>query len=219
MKLLFFIYAIIVLLVFGNSDDPFPNEKLFFKHDTLLDFDGETTDKIPTGFNQQNNNCDQSVNWIVYNDKVNYVVTQQNKNTGDCFNIITTQMACKNMTLTAKIKLLTGGKNIGGGLVWRFLDNMNYYMAGFDPLDSNFVFFKVVKGVRALIKNTSFKSGMGLWYTLSVEANKEHVICWVNGEKLVDSNDNSLKKVGKVGFWTKADAQTYFDEMVVLPAK
>ncbi len=33
--------------------------------------------------------------------------------------------------------------------------------------------------------------------------------------EILKSTDDSIKKAGKVGLWTKADAQTYFDKFTV----
>ena len=37
------------------------------------------------------------------------------------------------------------------------------------------------------------------------------------GKKYLEAKDSTLTKPGKVGFWTKADAQTYFTGLMVKP--
>jgi len=43
----------------------------------------------------------------------------------------------------------------------------------------------------------------------------DHIECFVDGKKHLDVKDDTFDKAGKVGLWTKADAQTHFDQFVV----
>jgi hypothetical protein len=43
----------------------------------------------------------------------------------------------------------------------------------------------------------------------------DHIECFLDGKKYLDVKDDSIKEAGKVGLWTKADAQTYFDDFKV----
>ena len=42
-----------------------------------------------------------------------------------------------------------------------------------------------------------------------------HIECFVDGKKYLEAKDDTFDKAGKVGLWTKADAQTYFDQFQV----
>jgi hypothetical protein len=43
----------------------------------------------------------------------------------------------------------------------------------------------------------------------------DHIECFLDGKKLLDVRDSSITGAGKVGLWTKADAQTSFDQFRV----
>jgi hypothetical protein len=43
----------------------------------------------------------------------------------------------------------------------------------------------------------------------------DHIECYYNGRKYLDVNDSTFKDAGKTGLWTKADAQTRFDDLRV----
>ena len=43
----------------------------------------------------------------------------------------------------------------------------------------------------------------------------DEMTCWLDGEELLYSSDSHFEKAGKVGLWTKADAVTSFDDLVV----
>jgi hypothetical protein len=39
----------------------------------------------------------------------------------------------------------------------------------------------------------------------------DHIECLLDGKKYLDTKDDTFKDAGKVGLWSKADAQTHFD--------
>ena len=43
----------------------------------------------------------------------------------------------------------------------------------------------------------------------------DHIQCYLDGEKILDAKDSTFPDAGKVGLWTKADAQTYFDDLKI----
>ena len=46
-----------------------------------------------------------------------------------------------------------------------------------------------------------------------------HIMCYVDGKKLLDATDDAMKDAGMVGLWTKADASSSFDNIAVKPGK
>jgi hypothetical protein len=45
-----------------------------------------------------------------------------------------------------------------------------------------------------------------------------HIECSLDGKKYLDVKDGAFKDGGKIGLWTKSDAQTRFDDLKVEPA-
>lgn len=43
----------------------------------------------------------------------------------------------------------------------------------------------------------------------------DHIECSLDHKKLLDVKDDTFKEAGKVGLWSKADAQTHFDGFTV----
>jgi len=43
----------------------------------------------------------------------------------------------------------------------------------------------------------------------------DHIQCFLDGKKLLDVQDTTFPAAGKVGLWSKADAQTYFDDFTI----
>ncbi len=59
------------------------------------------------------------------------------------------------------------------------------------------------------------KVASGHWHSLRVVAQGDHIVCYFNGQKLIDTHDAAYVK-GKVGLWTKADSITAFDDLTVV---
>ena len=55
----------------------------------------------------------------------------------------------------------------------------------------------------------------GEWHTIQVVQKGDHIECSLDGKKYLDVKDDAFPKAGKVGLWSKSDAQTYFDNLKV----
>ena len=118
--------------------------------------------------------------------------------------------------MSVKIKAFAGNEDRGGGLVWRYIDNNNYYIARCNPLEKNFRFYRVVNGNRKQLKSVKTDIGTpGEWFTMTIEMNGNKISCSLNGNKMIEATDDTYTKAGRVGLWSKADAQSYFDDLSV----
>jgi len=52
------------------------------------------------------------------------------------------------------------------------------------------------------------------WHTLKVTMRGDLIVCDIDGTRL-GVHDDTLYDAGQIGLWTKADAQTYFDNIEV----
>ena len=85
-----------------------------------------------------------------------------------------------------------------------------------NPLEDNYRLFKVVAGKRTqLATKDGLKIPTGEWHTLTVRQKGEQIECHLDGKKQLEAKDATFTKSGKIGLWTKADAQTYFDDLKV----
>ena len=117
-------------------------------------------------------------------------------------------------------KAVRGKEDQGGGIVWRYQDADNYYIARMNPLESNYRVYKVVGGRRMQLgTKEDLKILAGEWHVLKIRQIGEHIECWLDGKTYLDVKDKTFAKAGKVGLWTKADAQTRFDDLRVIAAK
>jgi hypothetical protein len=177
--------------------------------------------KLPAGWKAAQTGKGRSV-WKVVADetapsKSGLVLAQTSDDRDALFNLcVADEGSFKDVELSVAFKAVAGAKDQGGGLVWRYQDADNYYVARMNPLEDNFRVYKVVGGKRSKeFQDAEVKIPAGEWHTLKVKMMGDHIECFLDGKKYLDVKDDSITKAGKVGLWTKADAQTRFDQFQV----
>ena len=116
--------------------------------------------------------------------------------------------------VSVKGKAISGKGDQGIGLVFRFRDPQSYYVVRANALENNVRLYKMVDGRRKQFAGADVKVTSGQWHTLRVVAQSDHLVCYFNGQKLIDTRDATYGK-GKVGLWTKADSVTAFADLTV----
>jgi hypothetical protein len=111
-----------------------------------------------------------------------------------------------------KFKPIAGKEDQAGGLVWRWQDGDNYYIARANALEDNVTIYHTVKGRRVAFKNTNTKVTSSEWHTLRVDFKGKRFTVSFDGKKVIDADDDTFSKPGAVGVWTKADSVTLFDD-------
>jgi hypothetical protein len=122
----------------------------------------------------------------------------------------------KDVDISVKMKAIAGENDQGGGLVWRAKDVKNYYVARNNPLGSgSYNIYKVVDGQRSMLKGVALKRTEG-WHTLRVVMTGDHIECYYDGMKYLDVHDSTFSEAGKIGLWSKSDAQSQFDDLTLI---
>lgn len=121
--------------------------------------------------------------------------------------------------IEVKLRANTGREDQGGGPMWRVRDADNYYVVRYNPLEHNFRLYTVKAGVRRMLKGASrIPIPAGKWFTIRIVQHGDHIQCFLDGTKYIDIHDSTFTRPGGVGLWTKSDAATSFDDLVVRPA-
>jgi hypothetical protein len=119
----------------------------------------------------------------------------------------------RDIELSVAFKAVAGKIDQGGGPMWRYTDAKNYYLARMNPLENNFRVYKVVAGKRTQLATADLKIDAAKWHTLRVVHTGKHIECYFDGKRYLDVKDDTFPKAGKIGLWTKADAQTHFADL------
>ena len=116
--------------------------------------------------------------------------------------------------ITVDFRANRGRIDQGGGIMWRVQDNDNYFVARFNPLEDNFRFYIVRDGIRSELASADVKLTSG-WHTMKIEQKGDNFKGYLDGKLELEYEDAKLQKAGGVGIWTKADAQTSFDNLKI----
>ena len=111
-----------------------------------------------------------------------------------------------------KFKPISGREDQAGGVVWRFKDRDDYYVARANALEDNVTIYHTVKGSRRSFQSVDTKVSSQTWHTLRVEFRVTHFTVSFDGRKLIEAEDDTIQGAGAVGVWTKADSVTHFDD-------
>ncbi len=173
---------------------------------------------LPTGFTAAHTGTGEGSVWKVVADitvpsKSGYALAQTAASPSKYFNLcVSDKPSVKDIELRVEFKAMKGKEDQGGGLVWRYQDADNYYIARVNPLEDNFRVYKVIAGKRIQLgTKEGLKVPAGEWHNLSIKHVGDKVECSLDGTKYLEASDTAITTAGKVGLWTKADAQTYFD--------
>ena len=187
----------------------------------VMKFTKSDAGKVPTGWTAAQTGKGKSV-WKVIADesapsKSGFALAQTTADPHALFNLcIANGPMLKDLEVSVAFKAIKGEKDQGGGIVWRYQDANNYYVARMNPLEDNFRVYKVVGGRRGKeFQNADVKIPVGEWHTLKVRMVGDHIECFLDDKKYLDVKDDTFDKPGKVGLWSKSDAQTYFDQFSV----
>jgi hypothetical protein len=177
----------------------------------VWDFEADPPGRIARGF------TNEVGRWEVVEDGGNHVLAQKAKSDDDTFNVALVEgTSYQDLDLSVRLRAVAGELDRGGGLVWRAKDRRNYYIARFNPLESNFRVYKVEDG-----KRTQFQSAMipgdQNWHTMRVTMTGNRITCYLDGTKHLEAEDATFTGAGMIGLWSKADAQSYFDDLTVSP--
>jgi hypothetical protein len=173
-------------------------------------FNDETTGQIAKGF------TNEVGEWKVVGSDAGRALSQAAKNSNSTFNLaLAGDTNAKDVDLSVKMKAVAGETDQGGGLVWRAKDSKNYYLARYNPLEDNYRLYKVVEGKRTLILNADIPHSDG-WHTLRVTMTGDQIHCYYDGKKSLEAKDSTFPAAGKIGLWTKADAQSQFDDLTLI---
>jgi hypothetical protein len=147
-------------------------------------------------------------------------VKVDSKNKEAVFNILMTEAShAADLDLSVALKAGTGEDDRGGGLIWRAKDADNYYITRWNPLEKNLRLYKVEGGARTQLKSADFEADPKGWHTIAVSHVGKKITVRFDDKVVLEAEDETFKERGKVGLWTKADASTWFDDVVIAPAK
>ena len=187
------------------------------------DFQADALNAPPAGFSFGRTGQGREGKWVVVQDPTapsgDHVLAQLDQDDTDYrFPIaVADAPSLKDLRLEVRCKPVSGKTDQACGLVFRYRDPDDYYVARANALEDNVNLYQVVKGRRRQIKGWSGKVAANAWHALAIEARGDRLQVFWDGKPIIDARDDTFSDAGKVGVWTKADSVTYFDALTATP--
>ena len=119
-------------------------------------------------------------------------------------------------TLTTRFKLVSGAVEEMAGVAFRLQNAQNFYVIRASGLGKNLRFYKVVGGQRGNPIGPDLEIPKGVWQELKIECKGNQIHCWLNGREAIPTLTDNTFTSGKIGFWTKSDAVSYFADTKII---
>ena len=115
-------------------------------------------------------------------------------------------------SVEVKFKPIRGREDQAGGVVWRWKDGKNYYVARANALENNVSLYYTEHGSRRTLKYVDAPVSANAWHVLRVEFKQTGIRVLLDGKTSIELDDSHIAGSGAVGVWTKADSVTAFDD-------
>jgi hypothetical protein len=190
----------------------------------VVDFEKMKAGQKPEGFEMAVSGPGAAGEWFVREDpsapKGRKVLVQLNADpTNARYPLcILEDLKARDVDVTVAFKPIAGKVDQAAGIVVRYTDKDNYYIARANGLEDNVRLYKVEDGNRKQFAGLEKVTppAAGTWHTLSLKVAGNKFEVGMDGKKLFEATDETFKEAGKVGLWTKADSVTEFDDLRVV---
>jgi len=190
--------------------------------ETKWDFHDAKVGPVPKGWvaGVTGSKAGKAPRWEVIRDEDHLVLAQLESGgaRGDFPVCLKQESSMKDGAVSIRFKPISGRVDQAGGVVFRAKDKDNFYVARANALENNVSIYVTKDGKRKTIKYwEDVPVPLGKWHELKVEVNGFTFKVSLNGKIVgeVEDTAQTFANDGMVGFWTKADSVTYFDDLTV----
>lgn len=194
----------------------------------VFDFSDTPVDRPPAGFHSVLAGTGQPGEWKVVMDEVppklaplsekapvvtrRPVLAQVNRDkTDERFPLLVLDGdSFSDFTLTTRFKLVAGEVEQMAGIAFRVQDEKNFYVIRASGLGNNVRFYKMVNGQRSAPIGPEVPVARGAWHELKIQCKANQISCWLNDQTVFPPLTDNTFTAGKIAFWTKSDALSYF---------
>jgi hypothetical protein len=187
----------------------------------IFNFDAAPLGRVPPGWTVAMTNRGAAPQWEVRRDlsapTQPYVLAQVSTDpTGNRFPLaILDSVELQDGDVSVRLKPVAGRQDEAGGVVFRYIDANNYYLARANAIQENVALYKVENGERTQIAVARHDLPLNVWETLKVSVRGARLQVYVDHRRILQAWDATFGGSGKVGLWTVGDSVTYFDDFRV----
>jgi len=125
---------------------------------------------------------------------------------------VKTDTSIENGSVEVRFRPIAGRQDAAGGIVWRWKNGDNYYVARANALEDNVSLYYTMNGRRNTIQYANARVAKNQWHTIRVEFTGRSIRVVLDGKVYIEQEDDHISGAGAVGLWTKADSVTAFDD-------
>jgi hypothetical protein len=190
----------------------------------IVNFDADPLGKVPFGWSVPASGGNSVSRWEVLRDTTAptqpYVLAQLSADpTSTHFPLaIFNAVDLRDGEVSVRLKPVGGSLDQSGGVVFRYRDAGNYYLAETDARRQDVALFKVENGQRVPIGlPVKHDVPANAWRILKISVSGPRIQVYLDHRRILAAADNTFTTAGKVGLWTARDSVTYFDDFRVYP--
>lgn len=199
----------------SSADEPPPAPP------TVWSFDSDKTDEPPAGF-EVFKAGGKAGKWVAKAvpgaPSGPNVLAQLDTEKSDRFTgVVAGDPLFKDVRVSVRLKPVSGKGEQSCGVVVRYKDDKNYYLARASATDKDVNLYVVRNGKRGSLAGWKGATFGEAWHELRLEAKGDHLNVIWDGTAVCEANDKTLPEAGKVGVWVKGDSVSYFDQLTAQP--
>jgi Domain of Unknown Function (DUF1080) len=128
--------------------------------------------------------------------------------------VVTDPTEYSDFTLEAQFKSAGGRFDCSGGIIFRYVDEKNFYLLSAGCPSDYFALSRMTDGTLVNLKQSVVPTDKDTWYRLKVTAQGGHFSCYDDDKMVFDYDDNKIAK-GRIGVWAADDSQAQFDDVKI----
>jgi hypothetical protein len=184
-----------------------------------LDFEAAATGNLPPGLSPGLTGGGPSPRWVVVEDLSSptgprVLVEISRDRTATRFpHVVVDGFEVRDVAVSVTFRPIGGRVDQAAGLVTRYRDARNYYVARANALEDNVRLYRVVDGQRIQFAGTDARVPRDRWQALGLTVRGDRFEVSLDGRVLFAATDRTFAEAGRIGVWTKADSLTHFDAL------
>ena len=120
------------------------------------------------------------------------------------------------MRVSVRLKLVDGERV--GGLVWRYQDPDNFYLAALDLDLQELALYRVVRGNRIRVDDEDeLELDTSAWHSVRVVQDDDDIQVSLGGIGVMRARDRTVTEGGRAGVWSGGGGTAWFDDLRVEP--
>jgi hypothetical protein len=127
-------------------------------------------------------------------------------------------LTTRDADVSVRLKPIFGRAGLAGGVVFRYRDQNNYYVARANATENTVSVLKVENGRKIpLFTDVKHPIPANSWSILKVSVRGSRFQVFVDHRRVLEGRDGTFSGAGRVGLWAMGDSTVYFDDFRVYP--